>query len=40
MILAAGGIPLLRHLTVYPNIKVRELCKDAIEALEFAENPH
>lgn len=40
MMLAAGGIPMLRQLTLYPNINVRDLCKDAIEALDFAENPH
>ena len=40
MMLAAGGVPLLRPLTVYPNVNVRELAKDIIEALEFAENPH
>jgi hypothetical protein len=38
--LAAGGILSLRQLTLYPNFNVRELCKDAIEALDFVETPH
>ena len=32
--LGAGGIPLLKGLTQFPNFKVRELAKDIIDALE------
>ena len=32
--LRAGGIPLLKGLTQFPNFKVRELAKDIIDALE------
>ena len=31
MMVAAGGVPLLRPLTVYPNINVRELAKAEAE---------